>query len=83
MFVSGRGHYKYNISLLRNVEYVNETKQSVLDIIEQVEDQNFDHRQNWEFAKMMFRSIVIKHLCRSAKDLKNQISILEKKGQCY
>ena len=53
--VYGKGYYKYNASLLRNVEYVNETKQSALDIIEQSENQNFHHRQTWEFAKVMFR----------------------------
>ena len=37
MFVSGKRYCKYNTSLLRNGEYVSETKQSVLDIIEQSE----------------------------------------------
>ena len=54
-FVSGQGYNKYNTSLLQNVEYVNETKQSVIDIIEESEDQTFDHRQTWEFAEVMFR----------------------------
>ena len=30
--MSAKGYYKYNISLLRNIEYVSETKQSVSDI---------------------------------------------------
>ena len=54
-FVPGKGYYKQNTSLLRNVEYVTETKQPVLDIIEQSGDQNFDNRQTWEFAKVVFR----------------------------
>ena len=37
-FVSANGYYKYNTSLLRNGEYVNETKQSALDITDQSED---------------------------------------------
>ena len=57
----GEKYYKYNTSLLRHGEYVNETKQSMLDIIEQAEDKNFDHRQTWEFPKVMFRSIAIEH----------------------
>ena len=77
-FMSGKGYYKYNTSLISNGEYVNMTKQSVLDIIQQPEDQNFDHRQTREFTKVMFESISIKHLCRLANSLKNEISILEK-----
>ena len=76
-----RGTISINTSLLRNVEYVNETKQSVLDIMEQAEDQNFNNRQTLDFAKMMFRSVAIKYLCRAAKGLKSEISVLEK-TQC-
>ena len=39
-FVSVKGYYKYNGCLLMNRKYVNETKQSVLDIIEQSDDRN-------------------------------------------
>ena len=55
-FVSGKGSYKYNTSLLRNEEYVSETKQSVLDTIEQSVHQNFAHRQTWEFSEVMYKS---------------------------
>ena len=77
--VFSKGHYKYNTSLLRNIEYVNETKQFVLDVIEKSEDLNFDHRQTWELVKVRFISIAIKHLCKSAESLKKRDQYIRKK----
>ena len=71
--VSDMGYYKYNTSLLKNVEYVNKTEQSVLDIIEQSEDQNFNHRLTWGFANVIFRSIAFTNSCRLAKVLKMRL----------
>ena len=57
--VSGKGYCKYNTNLLRNGEYVNDTNQSVLDILEQSEDQDFDHSKIWEFAEVILDQLTL------------------------
>ena len=82
-WTGGRGFWKFNTALLKDVEYIN-TINSWLDDFE-TEKHTFENKAMlWDFIKCKLRGVTISYSCFKAKErrnreayLNNKISILE------
>ena len=75
-FLRGPGYWKFNTSLLRDVDYVAKIN-SLLDI--ELAQQYPSKKMQWEMIKMAVRGSTIQYSARKKKSKNNQLVVLEKK----
>lgn len=74
----GRGYWKLNCSLLRDMEYVNLVKQTIHDILNENNNMMNDSTI-WEFIKMTIRSKSIQHSTRKKRSTDNILHALQRR----
>ena len=73
----GPGYWKFNVSLLNNMEYI-ECMNKLLEI--EMENVKLgEYRNKWELIKLAIRGSTIQFSARKSKSDKNKMDILEKK----
>ena len=80
----GRGFWKFNNSLIENVEYVFQKKKIILDTLNKLFNENIlDNQVLWEYMKDNIRKYTIKFSKELAKNTNKTIADLETKLKHY
>ena len=75
----GKGFWKLNCSLLRDIEYINQIKQTIRETVE--DNTNLEHGMLWEMIKLKIRGTSIKYSSRKKRSNNNLLTALTRRQQ--